>query len=190
MEDRRTVDEGDEEALLARAEADLARWLAIEPSPAFKAGVRRRIAEAPPSAARPLRWPWLAGAVAGAALVIAIATRPDAPGRPAPTAITPGAVTSRSVPRAGLVPARAARAPAGRLRRARPASEAAVIVPSGEARRIEDYHTAVMHVHLSSLPAPAEELTITPLEIEPLPGSAGSAPPASGGDEPTSEEDI
>ncbi|HET8646636.1 MAG TPA: hypothetical protein VFO85_14170, partial [Vicinamibacteria bacterium] len=38
----------DDRVRVAAAEARLAEWLSIEPSPGFKAAVRRRVAAAPP----------------------------------------------------------------------------------------------------------------------------------------------
>jgi hypothetical protein len=69
-------------------ERDLARALAVEPSPEFLARVRTRIASEP--APRAWKVSWLigaVGAVAAAVIVAAIATRPDQ--ITAPTAIAP-----------------------------------------------------------------------------------------------------
>jgi hypothetical protein len=122
---------------------------------------------------------WLAAA---AALVLALAVAVLQHSRPvavraitAPTPAPPAMTEQADVPRAAT-----AGAPAASRRRASRTPLPEVIVPAGEARRIEAYYAAVSRIEAAPALVAADELTIAPIEIEPLPDAGPGAGPAPG----------
>lgn len=152
--------------LIARAEAALAEALAIEPSAGFKAGVRRRIAEG--GEPRRVRTGWLAAA-AVLAVVLAGAVLHQA--RPVPRATQPSAISNQQSATTMTAPTGAKKA-----RRAARATQPDVIVPAGEARRIDAYYASVARRPVAPATVVADELVIAPIDIVPLPdGETGAS---------------
>jgi hypothetical protein len=185
----------DEERRLAREmDGDLRAMLAVEPSPAFEARVRARVAGERQRSAWWMTWriPAVVGAVAAVVLVVVSVMRsgPDGGVRPpAPQLVTiqpaPPVTPSQPVPEAPIAkpqPERAAsrRIPVPRSERvvavARRA-EPEVLVPRDQEETLRKLVAGLRQgrVDLSTLPVAAEsttgelkELTIPLLEIEPL----------------------
>jgi hypothetical protein len=177
-------------ALHARIDTALGEWLSIEPSPGFKAAVRRRAAEqaAPRWSAGWLLWPALAAGLAAIAWGVTTRT-PSSPPAVADAPVAPPSAPAGSPDGAGVAvptpePDREPTVPIPDRNQPRRPSRAAgvglrepeVLVPAADARALQAfYRQAVQGRPPGSLPANGD-LAIAALEIEPLADSVDARP--------------
>jgi hypothetical protein len=164
----------------AALDRDLERLLAVEPSPAFVAHVRTRIANEPLPSSRSFGWLFAGGATAVAAASVAIAMFVAAP----PRQVTPvrARLDSRSIASASVAVPVLRPDPVGVDPRVRPvpthaSARTEVLFDERETRALQRLIAGVRaaRVDLAPLlnearmsPQPMDDLVIPPITIEPL----------------------